>query len=131
MSPLSALVYTTPHEAWSDKNPSVAHLNVFRCDAFVHAPKEKRRKLEKKEVKCIFIGYKIGMKGYMLWDPSSRITMYSLDVFFREVRGKFKPEEVVQTDNNPKTVYFESRIKEDDSDESTEYEEEVNNRIWW
>jgi hypothetical protein len=67
----------TPNEVWYGKNPSVAHLKVFGCDAFVHVPKEKRSKLDKKEVKCIFIGYKEGMKGYKLWDPASRRTMYS------------------------------------------------------
>jgi hypothetical protein len=125
MSPSSVLVDTTPHEVWSGKKPSVAHLKVFGCDAFVHVPKEKRSKLDKKAVKCIFIGYKEGMKGYKLWDPASRRTMYSRDVVFREVRGKSEPEEVVQTENNPETVQFELRNEEDDSDESTESEEEV------
>jgi hypothetical protein len=125
MSPSSVLVDMTPNEVWSGKNPSVAHLKVFGCDAFVHVPKEKRSKLDKKAVKCIFIGYKEGMKGYKLWDPASRRTMYSRDVVFREVRGKSEPEEVVQTENNPDTVWFELRNEEDDSDESTESEEEV------
>jgi hypothetical protein len=71
-SPSSVLVDSTPHEVWFGKNPSLSHLKVFGCDAFVHVPKEKRNKLDKKEVKCIFIGYKDGMKGYKLWDPASR-----------------------------------------------------------
>jgi hypothetical protein len=125
MSPSSVLVDMTPHEVWSGKKPSVSHLKVFGCDAFVHVPKEKRSKLDKKAVKCIFIGYKEGMKGYKLWDPASRRTMYSRDVVFREVRGKSEPEEIVQTENNPETVWFELRNEEDDSDESTESEEEV------
>jgi hypothetical protein len=62
MSPSSALVDMTPHEVWSSKKPSVSHLKVFGCDAFVHVPKEKRSKLDKKAVKCIFFGYKKGMK---------------------------------------------------------------------
>jgi hypothetical protein len=62
MSPSSVLVDTTPHEVCSGKNPSISHLKVFVYDAFVHVPKEKRSKLEKKAVKCIFIGYKEGMK---------------------------------------------------------------------
>jgi hypothetical protein len=62
MSPSSALVDTNPHEVWLGMKPSVSHLKVFGCDAFVHVPKENRRKLAKKEVKCIFIGYKEGMK---------------------------------------------------------------------
>jgi hypothetical protein len=72
MSPSSALVDTTPHEVWSSKKPSVSHLKVFGCDAFVHVPKEKMSKLDKKTVKYIFIGYNEGMKGYKLWDPTSR-----------------------------------------------------------
>jgi hypothetical protein len=76
---------------------SLSHLKVFGCDAFVHVPKEKRSKMDKKEVKCIFIGYKEGMKGYKLWDPASRKTMYSRDVVFREVRRKSDSEVMVQT----------------------------------
>jgi hypothetical protein len=125
MSPLWMLVDMTPNEVWSGKKPSVAHIKVFGCDAFVHVPKEKRSKMDKKEVKCIFIGYKEGMKGYKLWDPASRRTMYNRDVVFREVRGKSDPEEVVQNENNPDMVWFELRNEEDDSYESTEFEEEV------
>jgi hypothetical protein len=68
MSPSSTLVDTTPNEVWYGKNTSVAHIKVFGCDAFLHVPKEKRRKMDKKEVKCIFIGYKEGMKRYKLLD---------------------------------------------------------------
>jgi hypothetical protein len=46
-------------------------------------------------------------------------------VVFREVRGKTNPNEIVQTENNLEMVRFELRKEEDDSDESTEYEEEV------
>jgi hypothetical protein len=70
MSPSSTLVDTNPHEVWLGKKPSVSHLKVFGCDAFVHVPKEKRSKLDNKATKCIFIGYK-------LWDPVSRKTMYN------------------------------------------------------
>jgi hypothetical protein len=62
MSPSSMLVDMNPHEVWSNNNPLVVHIKVFGCDAFVHVPKEKRIILNKKEFKCIFIGYKEGMK---------------------------------------------------------------------
>jgi hypothetical protein len=117
---LSALVDTTPNEVWSGKKPLVSHLKVFGCDAFVHVPKEKRSKLDKKATKCIFIGYKEGMKGYKLWDPASRKTVYNRDVVFREVIGKSELEEIVQIENNLETVRFELRNEEDDLDESTE-----------
>jgi hypothetical protein len=88
MSPSSALVDMNPHEVWSGKNPSISNLKVFGCDAFLHVPKEKRSKLDNKEVKCIFVGYKEGMKGYELWDYASRKIVYSRDVVFREVESK-------------------------------------------
>ena len=65
------------------------------------------------------------MKGYKIWDPTSRKIVYSRDVVFIEVKRKFESEESAQTENNPEKVQFELRNKEDDSDESTEYEEEV------
>jgi hypothetical protein len=119
MSHSSALVDTTPHEVWSGKNPSVSHLKVFGCDAFLYVLKEKRSKLERKVVKCIFIRYKEGMKGYNLWDLASRNTVYSRYVFFREVGSKFEPKEIVQTENNLEKVQFKLKNEEDYSDEST------------
>jgi hypothetical protein len=125
MSPSSTLVDSTPHEVWSGNKPSLSHLKVFGYDAFVHVPKEKRSKLDKKVVKCIFIGYKEGMKGYKLWDPASRKIVYSRDVVFRDV-GRKSESEVVQTKNNPEKVRFELRNEEEgDSNESIESDEEV------
>jgi len=56
----------TPQEVWTGKKPSLSHLRVFGCDAYVHVPKEKITKLDIKSEKCIFIGYKDGLKGYKL-----------------------------------------------------------------
>jgi hypothetical protein len=71
-SPSSVLVNSTPHEVWLGKKPSLSHLKVFGYDTFVHVPEEKRNKLDNKAIKCIFINYKEGMKGFNLWDPVLR-----------------------------------------------------------
>eukprot|EP00253_Pinus_taeda_P017725 PITA_17725 len=55
-SPSLALEDRTPQEVWTGKKPSLSHLRVFGCDAYVHVPKEKRTKLDSKYEKCIFIG---------------------------------------------------------------------------
>jgi len=39
-SPCKALD-STPYEVWIGKKPSVSHLRVFGCEAFVYVPKEK------------------------------------------------------------------------------------------
>jgi hypothetical protein len=91
----------------------------------VHVPKERRSKLDKKVVKCIFIGYKEGMKLYKRWDPASRKIVYNQDVVFKEVKGKSEPDEIVQIENNTEMMRFELGNEEDDSNESVESEEEV------
>jgi hypothetical protein len=91
MSPSAVLVNTNSHEVWSGKRPSSSHLKLFGCDEFVHVPKEKRSKLDKKVVKCIFIGYKEEMKVYKLWDPTSRKIVYSQDLLFIEFGSNFEP----------------------------------------
>jgi hypothetical protein len=89
-SPSSALDDTSPHEVWSGKKPSLQHLRVFGCDAYVHVPKENRSKLDNKAEKCIFIGYKDGVKGYKLWNLETKKIVYSRDVVFREVKDVSK-----------------------------------------
>jgi hypothetical protein len=54
----------TPHELWTGKKSSLKHLRVFGCDAYVHVPKKNMSRLDNKDEKCIFMGYKDGVKGY-------------------------------------------------------------------
>jgi hypothetical protein len=60
-SPSSALDDKSPHEVWNGKKPSLEHIRVFGCDSYVHVLKENRSKLDNKDEKCIFIGYKDGV----------------------------------------------------------------------
>jgi hypothetical protein len=64
----------------------------FGCDSYVHVPKENRSKLDNKDEKCIFIGYKDGVKGYNLWNLETKKIVYSWDVVFREVKYVPKQE---------------------------------------
>ena len=93
ISPTLALVDKTPHEVWSSEEPSVAHLRIFGCEAFMHVLKEKRSKLDNKAKKCIFVGYKDGIKGYKLWNPVTRKIVYSREVVFREVKNTSRNED--------------------------------------
>ena len=54
-SPSLALEDKTPQEICTGKKPSLSHLGVFGCDAYVHVPKEKRTKLDSQSEKCIFV----------------------------------------------------------------------------
>lgn len=72
----------TLQEVWIGKKPSLSHLRVYGCDAYVHVPKEKQTKLNSKSEKCIFIGYKDGLKGYKLWNLAMRKVVYIRDLVF-------------------------------------------------
>ena len=56
----------TPYEIYYGKKPSMAHLQVFRCNAYVHVPDKKRGKLDAKIVKGLFVGLPKNKKGYMV-----------------------------------------------------------------
>ena len=119
--PSSALEDKTPQEVWTGKKPSLSHLRVFGCDAYVHVPKEKRTKLDSKSEKCIFIGYKDGLKGYKLWNLVTRKVVYSRDVLFREVKDVIQHE--VQP-KEPEKIEFEPKEEESDSAAEEESEDE-------
>ena len=118
-SPTSTLVDKTPHEVWSDKKPFIAHLRVFGCDAFMHVPKEKRSKLDNKAKKCIFVGYKDGIKGYKLWNHVTGKIVYNRDVVFREVKNTSRNEDEPK-EKGPDKIEFELK-----NEGSNSFEEEL------
>ncbi|KAL6334097.1 hypothetical protein AAG906_004528 [Vitis piasezkii] len=79
----SALQFKTPLEKWTGKAIDYQHLKVFGCTAYVHT---KTDKLEPRAVKCIFLGYPKGVKGYKLWieTQGKGKCIISRDVTFNE-----------------------------------------------
>ena len=43
-------------------------------------------KIDNKVVKCIFIRYSYGVKGYKIWDPIAQKVFYTISVIFRETK---------------------------------------------
>eukprot|EP00253_Pinus_taeda_P002022 PITA_02022 len=77
----------------------------------------KRTKLDSRSEKCIFIGYKDGLKDYKLWDPATRKVVYNRYVVFREVKYVIQHE---VPSKEPKKIEFE--LKEEESDSTAEEE---------
>jgi len=63
-SPTAAHVGKTPHELFWGDVPDVSHLRVFGCTAFVHVPKQLRKKLDPTSRKGVFVGYESDSKAY-------------------------------------------------------------------
>jgi hypothetical protein len=56
-------------------------LNDFGCTAYAHVD---NGKLEPRAIKCLFLGYGSGVKGYKLWNPETKKTFRSKSVVFNE-----------------------------------------------
>lgn len=83
-SPTKSPEFKTPYEALYGFKPAVKHLRVFGSKAFAHIPKEDRRKLDSKAIRCTFIGYCSQYKAYRLFNPSTHKIFVSRDVIFHE-----------------------------------------------
>jgi hypothetical protein len=59
-------------------------LRIFGSKVFPHIPKEDRRKLDAKLIKCIFIGYCVDYKDYKMYDPITHKVFASRYVIFHE-----------------------------------------------
>ncbi|MCO5561640.1 hypothetical protein L7F22_015261 [Adiantum nelumboides] len=86
--PTRALKTITPYESWYDRKPSVSYLRVFGCLAYAHIPQQLHGKLDDKAVKCIFVGYSSGSKGYRLYNPATNKIFESRDVIFAETTAQ-------------------------------------------
>ncbi len=83
---IKALSSITPEEAWSGRKhgrkPCISHMRVCGCIAY--AMDEKRRKLDAKGIKCLFLGYFERTKAYRLMCVQSKKIIKCRDVEFME-----------------------------------------------
>ena len=84
MCPTKVLHTITPYEAWHGRKPSIAHFHDFGCLAYSLVPQQRRKKLDDKAVKCIFVDYSAKSKGYRLYHPQTKQILVSRDVVFVE-----------------------------------------------
>ena len=76
--------YITPQEKWSGRKPSLNYIRRFGCTAYMAIPAERRRKLDEKARKLVFVGYESGSKAYRLLDTTTDKVYISKDVHFIE-----------------------------------------------
>jgi hypothetical protein len=74
----------TPWEMFTGQKPTVSHMRVFGCTAYIHVPKEKRNKLDPVSVKGVFLGYEPNTKGYRVLRERDGVIVVSRDVIFDE-----------------------------------------------
>jgi hypothetical protein len=71
-------------EAWNKIKPNVSHSCAFGSATWAHISDEKRKALQPKSEKCIFVGYSEDVKGYILLQPHCNEIIIRRDVKFDE-----------------------------------------------
>ncbi|GKV29673.1 hypothetical protein SLEP1_g59547 [Rubroshorea leprosula] len=109
-SPSTAIRLKTPEELWLGSPADYSQLRIFGCPVYAHV---RDGKLEPRAVKCVFLGYASGVKGYKLWcvQKSPQFLM-SIDVTFDEsaMLQKAKEESTIAKPDHgvSKQVKFEA-----------------------
>ena len=71
-SPTFSVQNMTPEEAWSGGKLAIDHIKIFGCIAYAHVPDEKRKKLDDKGEKCVFLSVSEASKAYKLFNPLTK-----------------------------------------------------------
>ena len=75
----------TPFEVCFGNKSDLSHRKVFGSQGYAHVDKTKRLKLDKKEFKCMFLGYSSGVKSYRVWNFGSKRLEITQSVTFQEL----------------------------------------------
>jgi len=87
--PSTTMNFKTLEEICFGHPLSLIQLKVFGCVAYTHI---KQDKLKPRVLKCIFLGYPEGVKGYKLWclEASYKRCLVICDIVFNEVEMAYK-----------------------------------------
>ena len=88
----------TLYECLKGSKPNFSHICILSAWAWVHIPKERRKKLDKRFWQGIYIGYE-GLNQYRIYNPCTGKVHVTRDVTIDEKnlfdRKVFQPKELV------------------------------------
>ncbi|KAL2238071.1 UNVERIFIED_CONTAM: Retrovirus-related Pol polyprotein from transposon RE1 [Sesamum indicum] len=88
--PSVVLKWQTPYEKLYKKPVTYSNMRVFGCLCHATNTQPLKSKFDPRAIKCVFIGYAHGQKGYKLFDIENKVTLASRDVVFYENEFPYK-----------------------------------------
>jgi len=120
-SPSIAIEKKTPMEVWSGSPSDYSQLKVFGCTAFAHVD---NGKLEPRAVKCVFLGYGSGVKGFKLWNPETKKSMLSRSVVFNESEMYYATRSTNSSDDVPKPQKVSLQVENLDEGDHDDHDDD-------
>jgi hypothetical protein len=74
----------TPWEKFFGEKPDVSHMRVFGACAYMHIPKENRKKMQSVSERGVFVGYEPNCKAYKVLQEKDAQILVSRDVIVNE-----------------------------------------------
>lgn len=105
--PFPLLNSKCPYELLFSQTPSLIHFKVFGCLCYATTLHAHITKFDSRVMKSIFLGFKDGTKGYILYDMHNHNIFVSRNFIFYENQFPFKPNQnsiPATTSVNP-TIY--------------------------
>jgi len=118
----------TPFEMWNGVKPDISHLRVFGSVVMMHIPKEKRLKWDKKAVKGILVGFPEDVKGYRVYNPSTKDITTSRDVII--IENAKQTESMVQIEEAEQSQSIEDSVGDTLYESGSEIFHDVNDETY-
>jgi hypothetical protein len=116
----------SPYELWFGKEVlSINHLRIFGTECFVHIPKPKRKKWDRKSIRGILVGYSGEKDGYRVYSKEQNKILLSRDVIFKNERTIFVNSAQSSEDNCEQNMEVISKFEEKQTSENTEVTENL------
>uniref|UniRef100_A0AAV1TV48 Integrase catalytic domain-containing protein n=1 Tax=Peronospora matthiolae TaxID=2874970 RepID=A0AAV1TV48_9STRA len=112
--PSPKIDHKTPFEIVYKSKPSVKHMRVFGCRAFILTPREKRLKWDPKAREGMFMGYEEVLKAYRVYDIEADQVVISRDITFDESTFDFSMDRPSDDDEDAELDLDLLAINEDD-----------------